>query len=73
MSKALFWGVTIAIAFIVWYEWKNVRKLTSKDKAVFVSLLFAGWIMTFFDLPHMPGLVSFFDLLFKPLRPLAEK
>mgnify|MGYP001170042030 CR=1 FL=1 len=73
MNKALFAEVTIAVAFIFWFERKRVKKIPGKERTLFVLLLLSAWILTFFDLPNTPGLASVFDGLFGPLRPLVEE
>ena len=43
-----------------------------KDKSVFIVLLFIGWILSGFDLPHTPGPVTVLEALFEPLRSFIE-
>ncbi len=71
MNNALFAELTLAIAFIIWFERKRVKKIPGKERTLFVLLLLSAWIMTFLDLQNTPGLPSLFDKLFEPLRPFV--
>lgn len=33
----------------------------------FIMILFIGWVLSLFDLPHIPGPITALDNLFKPL------
>ncbi|KIL39015.1 hypothetical protein SD70_22545 [Gordoniibacillus kamchatkensis] len=73
MRWEFFWTVTIAAALIARYEWPKLKQKPKKDKAVFVSLLLAGWLLSMLDLPHTPGPSTFLKIIFKPLRGLVEQ
>ena len=70
------WGAflitTVIIASIILFEWPKVKQKPKKDKSVFIVLLFIGWILSAFDLPHTPGPVTGLETLFEPLRSFIE-
>lgn len=73
MNIGLFAGTTVAAAVIARLEWNNVKMMSAKDKAVFFALLLSGWVMTGLDLPQLPGLHTFSEIVFRPFRPLLEQ
>ncbi|NOU97274.1 hypothetical protein GC093_29195 [Paenibacillus sp. LMG 31456] len=72
MRWSVFWGVTIAVLLITWYEWKRLKTMPKKDKLVLISLLLLVWFMSMLDLPKTPGPTTFLHFIFKPFRPLLE-
>lgn len=72
MRSSMFWGVTIAVLLIMWVEWSKLKQKPLWDRAVFVSLLLAVWLLSMLDLPHTPGPTTLLQAIFKPFRPLVE-
>ena len=66
MRWPLFFGVTIAVWLILRSEWKRMKHRPGRDKAVFLCLNAAIWLLFLLDLPHTPGPTSLLKLVFKP-------
>lgn len=69
---SLFAFVTCAVLLTVLLDWHLVKKKPLKDKAAFIGLLLAGWLLSMFDLPNTPGPTSLLDIVFKPFMGLLK-
>ncbi|MDD9271927.1 hypothetical protein ACFPES_33365 [Paenibacillus sp. GCM10023248] len=69
---SVFWVFTIATLLIVWVEWSKLKQKPLWDRAVFVALLLAVWLLSMLDLPHTPGPPTLLQAIFKPFKPLVE-
>ncbi|WP_371261597.1 hypothetical protein [Bacillus sp. MUM 116] len=53
-------GITVCVAIMALFEWPKMKKNQKKEKAAFVTLTAAGWllatILLFF--PDMPALLK---------------
>lgn len=73
MRWSFFYGATFAALLISLFEWPKLKQKPKKDKAVFVSLLLIGWLLSILDLPHTPGPTTFLEFVFKPFKGLVEE
>lgn len=73
MMLSLFFGVTISVMLIWWYEWPKLKEKPKRDKAVFVCLLLVVWVLSMLDLPSTPGPTTLLEIIFKPFRGLLEQ
>ncbi|MBE1444610.1 hypothetical protein [Paenibacillus sp. OAS669] len=73
MRWSLFWIVTIAILFILGFEWRQVKTKPKKDRLMFLSLLLIGWLLSMLDLPHTPGPSTFLKFVFSPFKGILEE
>ncbi|MFH5183601.1 hypothetical protein ACHHV8_13795 [Paenibacillus sp. TAB 01] len=67
MNWSFFGCVTAAISIIAWFEWPRLKQKPARDRAAFISLLLLGWILSMFDLPHIPGPTNYLQHIYKPL------
>lgn len=71
------WGVflytTVIVVFIVLFRWPKMKQNTKKDKMAFLILLFIGWMLSMFDLPHIGGPTAWVETLFRPFGWIVEK
>lgn len=64
---ALFFTTVFAIVIIL-YQWPRMKQNPKKDKIAFLTLLFIGWILSMFDLPHIGGPTAWVQSLFRPIE-----
>ncbi|MBU8880851.1 hypothetical protein BGM26_18010 [Bacillus sp. FJAT-29790] len=72
MKWGIFLGVLLFIGLIGVYERPKMKKYPRKDKIAFFTLLTMAGILSLFDLPNMPGPVTFLESIFKPIRRFME-
>ncbi|MED3563904.1 hypothetical protein [Bacillus xiapuensis] len=68
-------GITVIVAIMALFEWTKMKKNQKKEKAAFVTLTAAGWLLATLLLffPDMQGPTQIIDKLFKPLGKMLEK
>ncbi|WP_338471757.1 hypothetical protein R4Z10_03010 [Niallia sp. XMNu-256] len=62
-----FFGTTLAIVIFVTVQWPKIKKYAKKEKWAFFILLFIGWGLSLFDLPHIAGPLTWLETIFKPI------
>lgn len=72
------WGVfwfSILVACMVWYEWPNFHPKQKKEKAAFIVLSAAGWLLgtLLMYFPDLPSPTQLLIVIFGPLGKLLEK
>ncbi|KKB39084.1 hypothetical protein QY95_02524 [Bacillus thermotolerans] len=67
MNWMSFFLTTIIIMMILSFEWPKTKEKARKDKAAFIVLLTAGWVLSIFELPQISGPVNWLEVLFQPL------
>jgi hypothetical protein len=67
-----FFGTTLMIAILVSIQWPRIKKYAKKEKWAFFILLFIGWGLSMFDLPHIAGPLTWLRFLFSPLGRFME-
>ncbi|MFD0711598.1 hypothetical protein [Paenibacillus sp. GCM10027626] len=72
MNWRIWISATIIILLIFWFEWPRIKQNPPKDKAAFVVLLLIGWVLSMFDLLHLPGPTTLLNAIFKPLARMLE-
>lgn len=72
MRWGAFFGTTLIISIMMIIQWPGIKKYSKKEKLVFFILLFIGWGLSMFDLPHISGPMTWLRVLFKPFAPLLE-
>jgi hypothetical protein len=72
MRWETFLSTTAIMAAIAAYEWPRMKKHPKKDKASFVVLLSAGWILAQFDLQNMAGPVTILKAMFEPFSKMLN-
>ncbi|ASN05765.1 hypothetical protein [Virgibacillus necropolis] len=75
MNLAFVFGITVVVVLITLYEWPKINRDQKKEKAAFVTLTGAGWLLAvllvFF--PDIPGPTDLIDAVFRPLGKFLEK
>ncbi|MCQ6278421.1 hypothetical protein JN080_04055 [Bacillus sp. EB600] len=61
------------MAVIILFQWPKMKQHPKKDKWAFFMLLLIGWMLSMFDLPNMPGPLTWIEELFKPVGQFMEK
>lgn len=56
----------VIIAIVIFVEWPKMKQYPKKDKRVFFVLLFIGLGLSIFDLPYIPGPITWLEAFFKP-------
>ncbi|WP_077212165.1 hypothetical protein [Bacillus dakarensis] len=64
--------VQISVWAIVFFDWKKLKQSTKKEKIVIASILGISIVLSLFNLEHIPGLVTVFETIFKPLGKMLE-
>ncbi|KAA9031582.1 hypothetical protein [Niallia endozanthoxylica] len=72
MRWGAFFGTTLIITILIFMQWPKIKKYSKKEKLVFFILLFIGWGLSLFDLPHIAGPTTWMKVIFKPFAPLIE-
>ncbi|WP_394234653.1 hypothetical protein [Niallia oryzisoli] len=72
MRWEAFFGTTLVITILIFIQWPRIKKYSKKEKFVFFILLFIGWGLSIFDLPHIAGPLTWLHVLFKPFASLME-
>ncbi|QRG65083.1 hypothetical protein [Brevibacillus choshinensis] len=67
MKWGLILSMTALAVVLILYEWPRVKKLTKKDKWVFLTLVTISWVLSMFDLPNLPGPTTIVQSILKPL------
>jgi Ca2+/Na+ antiporter len=73
MRWSFFFGVTIIVLLIFWFEWRKLKHNPKRDKAAFMALLLLVWLMSMMDLLYTPGPTSALAIIFKPFKGLVEQ
>ncbi|MGE6256503.1 hypothetical protein ACQKCU_01145 [Heyndrickxia sporothermodurans] len=73
MKWGTFFATTLIIIVIIFFQWPKLKQASKKDKGVFFSLLFIGWMLSMFDLPRISGPTSWISAIFEPFGQMLEK
>ncbi|NSL50808.1 hypothetical protein [Calidifontibacillus erzurumensis] len=67
-------GVSFIIVCIFFIQWPKMKKYSLKEKIVFLSMTFLGWILALLLIifPDLPGPTQLIDTIFKPLGKILE-
>ena len=72
MTYTLFVTVTIMVLLIISYQWRDLTEGKPRDKAVFVVLLLAVWLLSMLDLPYTPGPTTWIAAIFKSFEGIVK-
>jgi hypothetical protein len=73
MKWGHFFGVILVIILIVFLEWRKMEDHPKKDKIAFFTLLTIAGVLSLFDLPNLPGPVTFLESIFEPFGKFMEE
>ena len=72
MRWGAFFGTTLVIVILLSIQWPKIKKIRKKDKRAFFILLFMGWGLSMFDIPHMTGPTTWLETFFRPFGKFME-
>lgn len=75
MKLSFVLAITVTVALIALFEWRQINQKLKREKIAFVTLTAVGWLLAILLVlyPDMPGPTQFVEAIFKPLGKLLER